>query len=46
VGIGLSICRSIVEAHEGKIWARQNNARGSAFHFTLPVANTSVEASG
>ena len=39
MGIGLSICRSIIEAHEGKIWARQNNARGSAFQFTLPVAN-------
>jgi len=46
VGIGLSICRSIIEAHEGKIWARQNNARGSAFQFTLPIANTLVEASG
>lgn len=46
VGIGLSICRSIIEAHEGRIWAAQNNARGSTFQFTLPVANTSVEASG
>ena len=43
VGIGLSICRSIIEAHEGKIWARQNTARGSTFQFTLPVANTPVE---
>jgi signal transduction histidine kinase len=43
VGIGLSICRSIIEAHEGKIWARQNNAPGSAFQFTLPIANTPVE---
>ena len=46
VGIGLSICRSIIEAHEGKIWAEQNNARGSTFQFTLPIANTPVEASG
>jgi C4-dicarboxylate-specific signal transduction histidine kinase len=46
MGIGLSICRSIIEAHEGKIWAEQNRARGSTFQFTLPVANTPVEASG
>ena len=46
MGIGLSICRSIIEAHEGRIWARKNDARGSTFQFTLPVANTPVEASG
>jgi signal transduction histidine kinase len=46
MGIGLSICRSIIEAHEGRIWARQNAARGSTFQFTLPVANTPVEAPG
>ena len=45
MGIGLSICRSIIEAHEGKIWARQNNPRGSTFQFTLPVTNTPVEVS-
>ncbi len=43
MGIGLSICRSIIEAHDGKIWARRNDARGSTFQFTLPVANTPVE---
>ena len=46
MGIGLSICRSIIEAHQGRIWARQNAARGSTFQFTLPVANTPVETSG
>ena len=46
IGIGLSICRSIIEAHEGKIWAGQNAGRGSMFQFTLPIANTPVEASG
>jgi two-component system, LuxR family, sensor kinase FixL len=46
MGIGLSLCRSIIEAHEGRIWARQNAARGSTFQFTLRVANTPVEASG
>ena len=43
VAIGLSICQSIIEAHEGRIWAGQNNARGSTFQFTLPIANTPVE---
>ena len=45
-GIGLSICRSIIEAHEGKIWAEQSKAHGSTFQFNLPIANTTVEASG
>jgi signal transduction histidine kinase len=37
MGMGLSICRSIIEAHGGKIWATANQPRGAAFHFTLPV---------
>ena len=43
VGIGLSICRSIIEAHQGRIWARENLPRGSTFQFTLPVANMPAE---
>ena len=46
MGKGLSICRSIIEVHEGKIWAQQNNPRGSTFQFTLPVANMPIETSG
>lgn len=38
MGIGLSICRAIVEAHGGKIWTEDNEPRGSAFCFTLPLA--------
>jgi PAS domain S-box-containing protein len=38
VGMGLSICRSIIEAHGGKIWALNHDARGSVFSFTLPLA--------
>ena len=37
-GVGLSICRSIIEAHQGKIWARASPPRGSTFEFALPVA--------
>jgi PAS domain S-box-containing protein len=37
-GMGLSICRSIIEAHQGKIWARADLPRGSTFEFALPVA--------
>ncbi|WP_454716689.1 PAS domain-containing sensor histidine kinase [Caulobacter segnis] len=38
IGMGLSICRSIIEAHNGRIWAANNGARGSVFSFTLPLA--------
>lgn len=36
MGIGLSICRAIVEGHEGRIWATPNASRGASFHFSLP----------
>src|SRR6202035_4969012 len=37
MGMGLSICRSIVEAHRGRIWAASNGAQGAVIRFTLPV---------
>jgi C4-dicarboxylate-specific signal transduction histidine kinase len=37
LGIGLSICRSIVEAHGGRLWATANLPRGAIFHFTVPI---------
>jgi signal transduction histidine kinase len=35
MGMGLSICRSIIEAHEGRLWVVPNTPRGSVFHFVL-----------
>jgi two-component system sensor kinase FixL len=36
MGIGLSICRTIVQAHGGRIWFEPGSSGGTAFHFTLP----------
>ncbi len=38
MGLGLSICRTIVEAHGGRIWADGVPSGGTAFHFTVPLA--------
>jgi two-component system sensor kinase FixL len=46
VGIGLSICRTIIDAHEGQIWATANPGGGTVFHFTMPVARTEGERDG
>jgi two-component system sensor kinase FixL len=40
MGIGLSICRTIVEAHGGRIWFEPGAKGGTAFHFTLPSGET------
>jgi PAS domain S-box-containing protein len=44
LGIGLSISRSIVQAHGGKIWAENSARRGAIFHCVLPAAQQSVAA--
>lgn len=39
MGMGLSVTRSIIESHDGRIWAENLQPQGAAFHFTLPVDN-------
>lgn len=43
MGVGLSICRTIVEAHGGRIAARPNDDGGTVFEFTLPFAETEAD---
>jgi signal transduction histidine kinase len=36
LGMGLSICRSIIESHHGRLWATANTPHGAVFQFNLP----------
>jgi C4-dicarboxylate-specific signal transduction histidine kinase len=46
VGMGLSICRSIIDAHGGRLWADANEPRGAVFQFTLPIAENESKPKG
>lgn len=44
IGIGLAVCRSIIEAHGGRLWAEEAPSGGTIFRFTLPVATAGAGA--
>src|SRR5258705_10959649 len=44
LGLGLSIARTVVETHRGRIWAENGNGSGASVNFLLPTAPVSVEA--
>jgi two-component system sensor kinase FixL len=43
MGVGLSICRTIVEAHSGRLWCEENPSGGTIFRFTLPQLANEVD---
>jgi signal transduction histidine kinase len=43
MGIGLSVSRSIIENHRGRIWAERNEGPGATFSFSIPLPLTSAE---
>lgn len=44
LGMGLNICRTIIESHHGRLWAQPNPAGGTIFRFTLPCASPQAAA--
>jgi PAS domain S-box-containing protein len=46
MGMGLAICRSIIRAHRGQLWASANEPRGAVFQFTLPAERGEIIATG
>jgi C4-dicarboxylate-specific signal transduction histidine kinase len=46
MGMGLAICRSIIEAHGGRLWATANEPRGAVFQFTIPIERNETNSAG
>lgn len=46
MGMGLNICRTIIEYHQGQLWVEATKESGSVFKFTLPLAQSSTEIEG
>jgi signal transduction histidine kinase len=44
MGIGLSVSRSIIESHQGRIWATSNDGPGATFTFVLPCSSAAIAA--
>ena len=40
MGMGLAICQSIIEAHQGKLWASPNDGVGAIFRFSVPLESS------
>ena len=43
MGIGLAICRSIIEFHQGRLWVEPRREGGTVFHFTVPIEENNDE---
>jgi K+-sensing histidine kinase KdpD len=44
MGIGLTICQAIIDAHDGRIWFSPNPSGGVSFHFQIPLSVKAAEA--
>lgn len=42
MGLGLAVCRKVMQAHNGKLWASDNDRGGASFYLTLPLATSST----
>jgi signal transduction histidine kinase len=42
LGMGLPVCRSIIEAHDGRLWAASGEGAGTSFFFTLPAQSSAM----